>query len=57
MGFGLTFTSLGIIIGPPLFGLLVDYTRNYSLGWTLLAVLLSTGALLLSFVRERRKIG
>ena len=52
VGFSLIFTSLGILSGPPLFGLVVDATGSYRLAWQLLAVVLAVGVSLLSFVRE-----
>lgn len=53
VGFGLIFTSIGIALAPPLFGLLVDLTRNYALGWIAQAAVFGIGALLLSNVGER----
>ncbi|MDZ7703256.1 MAG: MFS transporter [Trueperaceae bacterium] len=52
VGFSLIFTSLGILSGPPLFGLVVDTTGSYRLAWQLLAVVLAVGVSLLSLVRE-----
>lgn len=52
VGFGLLFTSIGIASAPPLFGLLVDLSNNYGLGWIAQAAVFGSGALLLSNVRE-----
>ena len=55
VGFGLIFTSIGIASAPPLFGLLVDLSQNYALGWIVQAAVFGCGALLLSSVVERKK--
>ena len=55
VGFGLFFTSIGIASAPPLFGLLVDLSNNYGLGWIAQAAVFGTGAVLLYFVREQTK--
>ncbi|MDX2008365.1 MAG: MFS transporter [Meiothermus sp.] len=54
VGFGLTFTSIGIASAPPLFGLLVDWSGNYALGWIAQAGVFGIGALLLSSVIEKK---
>lgn len=54
VGFGLVFTSIGIASAPPLFGLLVDLSGSYGLGWVAQAAVFGVGAALLSNVRERR---
>jgi MFS family permease len=53
VGFGLIFTSIGIASAPPLFGLLVDFSNNYALGWIAQATVFGVGALLLSNITER----
>ncbi len=53
VGFGLVFTSIGIALAPPLFGLLVDLSQNYALGWIAQAGVFGLGAWLLSNVVER----
>lgn len=55
VGFGLVFTSIGIASAPPLFGLLVDFSNNYALGWIAQAAVFGTGALLLSNIAERKQ--
>ncbi|MCS7069119.1 MAG: MFS transporter [Meiothermus sp.] len=55
VGFGLVFTSIGIASAPPLFGLLVDFSNNYALGWIAQAAVFGIGALLLSNIVERPK--
>ncbi|MCS7057931.1 MAG: MFS transporter [Meiothermus sp.] len=52
VGFALVFTSIGIALAPPLFGLLVDLSQNYALGWLAQAAVFGLGAWLLSNVAE-----
>jgi len=54
VGLGLVFTSLGIACAPPLFGLAVERSGDYTLGWQLLAGVFALGLTLLALVRERR---
>jgi len=55
MGYSLTGTSLGGVIGPALFGAVVDLTGDYADGWLLTAALMGIGTLLVAFwFRERR---
>jgi sugar phosphate permease len=54
-GFGLTMTSLGIVIGPPIFGLIVDTTGSYQLAWAFTAICAAAGTLLISLIREEKK--
>jgi MFS family permease len=54
VGFGLVFTSIGIALAPPLFGLLVDLSGNYGLGWVVQAAVFGVGAMLLWNVEERK---
>jgi MFS family permease len=54
-GFGLTMTSLGIVIGPPIFGLIVDTTGSYQLAWAFTAICATVGTLLISLIREEKK--
>jgi len=46
---------LGNIIGPPLFGYIVDSTGSYRIAWQLLAVMGFIGMCLVFFVRENRR--
>ncbi|MBI3965190.1 MAG: MFS transporter [Chloroflexi bacterium] len=39
-GFALLFNQIGIMAGPPLFGIVVDFTKSYDAGWLVLAVTL-----------------
>ena len=55
MGYSLVGTALGGMVGPPLFGAVVDLTGNFANGWLLTAGLVLAGTLLLGFrFRERR---
>ncbi len=54
VGFGLVFTSIGIASAPPLFGLLVDSSGSYGLGWVIQAAVFGLGAMLLWNVQERK---
>ncbi|SEN39210.1 Sugar phosphate permease [Mesobacillus persicus] len=54
-GVSLTFGSLGVVLVPPLFGLLVDQTGSFASGWlliTALMVLVFTMLAYLSFKKE-----
>jgi len=54
VGFNLMMVCLGGVIGPPLFGLVMDATSSYATGWLLTAALVAVAAVLLAFVfRER----
>ena len=44
--------NLGIIAGPPLFGVVVDRTGSYGLAWTLLAAAAAVTAVCFLLVRE-----
>lgn len=48
-GVGLTFSSLGGLAVPPLFGWVVDRTHSYPLGWSLIYGMVVLGGLLLAF--------
>lgn len=55
MGYQLMGTSVGGMLGPPLFGLTVDLTGEFGNGWLLTALLTLAGTLLLAFhFREGR---
>ncbi|ASK62502.1 MFS transporter [Virgibacillus phasianinus] len=40
-GFSITLGSLGVIVSPPLFGLIVDKTGSFMFGWLFLAVVMT----------------
>lgn len=51
---GLAACNFGTLVGPPLFGLLIDRTSSYPLGWGAVALTAGLGTLLIWPVRERR---
>lgn len=55
-GYYLFVISLGNMLGPLLFGMLVDLTASYNIGWAFLAVVgaLATGVLLMGFSDQRQ---
>lgn len=56
MGYSLTGTSLGGVIGPPIFGAVVDYTGDLADGWITTAICVALGVVLVMVkVRERRR--
>ncbi len=55
MGISLTGTSLGGVIGPAVFGAVVDYTGSFAAGWLLTGVLMGLGTMLVAFwFKEKR---
>jgi predicted MFS family arabinose efflux permease len=54
IGVAMTLMYVGIILGPPLFGSLVDRTGRWEPSWTLLALALAIGTALVVPVREGR---
>ncbi len=55
MGYSLTGTSLGGVIGPALFGAVVDLTGDFADGWLLTGALMGIGTLLVAvWFKERR---
>ncbi len=46
--------NVGIFLGPPLFGLIVDRTGSYAPAWWTMVAAAGMAVLLLAFVRERR---
>ena len=54
-GMSTVITMTGSIIGPPVFGYIVDTMGSYRLGWQLLAILAAVAAILLLFVREEKR--
>lgn len=51
-GLGMAIAFWGVLLGPPLFGWMVDVTESYRLAWLLLAVITLTATLLLRFIQE-----
>lgn len=55
-GFGLTLTCMGIIIGPPVFGSIVDRTGSYELAWAFVAICAAAGTAVFSLTKEKRRM-
>ncbi|NQU61646.1 MAG: MFS transporter [Rhodospirillales bacterium] len=56
MGYNMFATHIGGMIGPPLFGAVVDYTGAYASGWIMTAAVVAVGTVLLVFgFKERRE--
>jgi predicted MFS family arabinose efflux permease len=54
-GYGLVGTSVGGMVGPPLFGMVVDYTGDFANGWLVTAAVVLAGTILLGLgFKERR---
>lgn len=57
VGMGLAVSSLGVTIGPPLFGACVEWAGGYAGPWVGLALVMAAGLGLLGLARERRPAG
>jgi predicted MFS family arabinose efflux permease len=55
VGMGLAISSLGVTLGPPVFGACVEWAGGYRGPWIGLAGVMAGGLLLLSLVRERSR--
>jgi len=55
-GVSLTIAYLGILIGPPCFGYIVDKTGSYTHAWLLLCIMILLTIIFLGLVREPKKI-
>jgi sugar phosphate permease len=53
VAYGMTISQVGIFGGPAAFGVLVDVSGSYRVGWLCVAGALIVGALLMAQVRER----
>ncbi len=56
VGMGLAVSSLGVTIGPPIFGACVEAAGGYRGPWVGLALVMAGGLLLLALVRERPRL-
>ncbi|MGM0420810.1 MAG: MFS transporter [Bacillota bacterium] len=52
-GLSLIFLRSGVVIGPPLFGMLADYFDHYFYSWLILGVFVLTAGLLYYFLQTR----
>ncbi len=48
--------NIGIFVGPPLFGLIVDRTGSYAPAWWAMVAAAGAAAVTLALVRERRSV-
>lgn len=55
LGLGLSLVQIGVLVSPPTFGLIVDYSGKYTISWVALSLLVCTGVLVLSLVHETNK--
>lgn len=53
-GLGMAISAWGVMVGPPVFGLIVDMTHSYRLAWCLIAAISLAATLLLGLVREKK---
>jgi len=53
-GLGMAIASWGVLLGPPVFGFIVDVNDSYKMAWVLLAAVSLAGTLLLGAIRERK---
>jgi predicted MFS family arabinose efflux permease len=56
LGLGLAISSLGVTLGPPIFGWAVERIGNYRLAWVGLATSMAVALILLGRVREGRRV-
>lgn len=55
-GFNTSIMLVGTITGPPLFGLIIDLTGSYKLGWIVMASAALLSTVLILMIREDRRI-
>lgn len=52
VGVGVSISNLGILIGPPLFGHIVDITQSYTFAWSVFGFCIAAAASLIFMIRE-----
>ena len=52
VGLGVSISNLGVAIGPPIFGYIVDVTQSYSYAWTVFGISIAVGAVFLLMIKE-----
>ena len=55
-GVSITIAYTGIIIGPPIFGHIVDITQSYSLAWLIFGMASAVAMVILLLVEERQDV-
>ncbi|GMQ75475.1 MAG: MFS transporter [Gammaproteobacteria bacterium] len=56
LGYSLMGTSIGGVVGPPIFGAIVDYTGDFADGWITTAIFVALGTVMVAVaVRERHR--
>ena len=56
VGLGLAVSSAGVMLGPPVFGWLVQSAGGYRGPWIILAAAMAVGLVVLGLVRERQPL-
>lgn len=56
LGVSLTIAFIGHLIGPPIFGRLVDFFGSYTPSWLLFSFIMAITTILIAFIREPQKI-
>ena len=54
LGWTMSVATLGGVLGPPLFGYIVDKTSSYSPAWLVLGILVIGAAFLITFIKEQK---
>lgn len=54
-GVGMAIAAWGVLLGPPIFGYIVDTTHSYKIAWLLLAFISLAATILLWLVSENKK--
>lgn len=55
-GMGMAISAWGVVVGPPLFGLIVDRTGSYGIAWQIMSAVILTATVLLRFVNEQKPL-
>jgi len=56
-GLGMAISAWGVLVGPPVFGLIVDTTHSYRLSWWIITAISLAATLLLGLIREKKYSG
>ncbi len=55
IGLSMTFSQIGFVSGPPLFGLILDVTASYQVAWLSYGALAATGSLMAFFLARQER--